>query len=133
MNSNELRRGNLIYDKLGRVVKIDEIREDTYTTRLSNKRKLKYHYHTSNPIPVTEERLNKLGFKQQIGFSIDTLSGILVVAHNDMDRWYVFFQNLNKGEFPDCTTLRNDLRYIHQLQNIYYVLNSTELPTPTNF
>lgn len=43
----------------------------------------------------------------------------LEIAHNDSNNWFVYFrQNNEKGVQDDYVLLRNDLKYVHELQNI---------------
>jgi len=82
------------------------------------------------PIPLTEEWLLKFGFDSQIGFIKfigKKYTNSFEVAHNDLDRWYCYFRNFNKGEQDDFVLLRNNLKHVHQLQNLYFALTGEEL------
>jgi len=76
------------------------------------------------PIEISEEILtNKLGFTKTVscwkmirgefgeGDSIE-------VAWNDVGKWYVGFRNFNNGKDDDYVFLKDDLKYVHELQNI---------------
>lgn len=82
------------------------------------------------PIPLTEEWLLKFGFHKQIGFIKfigEKYTNSFEVSHNDLDKWYCFYRNFNKGKEDDFVLLRNDLKHVHQLQNLYFALTGKEL------
>ena len=135
MESKDLRIGNIIeYDNNGTSITVKG---------LSN-RNVYYNsdcysdYKSMNGIPLTEEWLLKFGFVKQIGFYKfigGKFKNSLEVAHNDLDKWYCYYRNFNKGEVDDFVLLRNDLKHVHQLQNLYFALTGQELKhkeSPTN-
>lgn len=145
MNVKELRVGNLVEiltsDTMinlptGRFGVIEEIRTD--------KVKLRYDYETSDgfcyfnrryetikPIPITEENLLKLGFIQSKGrwgndFILirDKYDVYFVIEHwtdteedsQWKDHWHIKY-----------TIKPYHIKYIHQLQNLFYALTGEEL------
>lgn len=74
-----------------------------------------------NPIPLTEEWLIKFGFEKTKGyvFKIDKFS---LFDHN-YDQGNLFLK-LNSQNVPLI-----NIKYVHQLQNLYFALTGKELPT----
>lgn len=119
---NELRIGNL-------VVKSDQIHSDSpqygqITTVYVDKANVDYHYPLTwyKPIPLTEEWLLKFGFRMKAGkFRLPSLSG------------YHFFSLQNPfmaehdGGFVPSVLCEYTLKYVHQLQNLYFALTGEEL------
>jgi hypothetical protein len=109
MEANELRIGNLlnIGEEINKLELVDFV--DIY------EHKTLFHY---QPIPLTDEWLIKFGFE-----NIDT-------NENGGDNyWY-----LDRNDFMLDRNLQNlqmktgfDLKYVHQLQNLYFVLTGEEL------
>ena len=67
LKANELRINNLLYDNLGRIIKVSEIREEHIIFYLSNNSKIKHTINSFKPIPLTEEWLLKFGFEKKNG------------------------------------------------------------------
>lgn len=77
-------------------------------------------------IPLTDELLLKCGFKREhCGFSNDYIElsygRFLCGIGKDYDD--VLFVSLNCAEYP----VSDEVRHLHQLQNIYYALTGKEL------
>lgn len=77
------------------------------------------------PIPLTEELLLKCGFKRyHWGFSNDYIElsyGRFLSGISGYDD--VLFVSINGAEYA----VSNEIKYMHQLQNIYYALTGNEL------
>lgn len=82
-------------------------------------------------IEITKEWLLKFGFLEQIGFSKfigeKYKNSSIELAHNDSDKWYLYFRNFNSGLADDFVLLRNNIKHIHQVQNLYHALTGEEL------
>lgn len=77
-----------------------------------------YTYDEISPIPLTEEWLLSFGFVESQ--DIDTIFGLKL---NDF--WYINeFQIRNKF---NAILLEVELKYVHQLQNLYFALTRTHL------
>jgi hypothetical protein len=98
MKANELRLGNLII-------------EDGKQTEFNGDF---YHWcdDIMKPIKLTDELLLKFGFKK-IGFKF-IKDGIELLPIRDL--YY-------RGKFP----IKLDIKYVHQLQNLYFTLIGSEL------
>ncbi len=107
MKANELRIGNYVYDTLGKVNKID-LEAITHI--------VKEPHNQVKPIPLTEEWLLKFGFER---------SGL----YNVKDEVYVYDEyGLTDTGFEyrfNYTQIK--LKYVHQLQNLYFALTGKEL------
>ena len=84
-------------------------------------------------IPITESMFIQNDFKQQIGFyklikgeMFKSGGKTLEFATNDIDTWYAFVRDFNEGHTDDVILLRNDIRYAHEVQNIYFDLTKLD-------
>ena len=77
------------------------------------------------PILLTEEWLLKMGFKPQgEGYSYTNL------LLQDFRESYSMFEWDSYNEVEVC--IKNDIKYIHQLQNLYFALTEEELEIKYN-
>lgn len=73
------------------------------------------------PIPLTEEWLVKLGFiKCNNGFELKILEGYVFIK-------YIFKSMPLVLEIDDNRMPIHDVKYLHQLQNLYFALTGEEL------
>ena len=74
------------------------------------------------PIPLTEEWLLKLGFREVNGH-------VFLFPENDSFRLWGFAWNIEQflitGEWVEIST--PSIKYVHQLQNLYHALTGEEL------
>lgn len=79
----------------------------------------KFKYYDISPIPITKEWLERLGFETD-SYRQEFKKGVLNLdcEYTDRGEWMVF---TTKREYV------NDVKYIHQLQNLYYALTGEEL------
>ena len=115
MNIKELRVGNNIwrpccYDE------VVEIRENGLIG-LDNLRGL-ISYSEIEPIPITEELLFKNGF-EQCG---DIFKTLFIEMYEVANGWHLHIDN---ERFE--TALSITIKYVHQLQNAYYIATGKEL------
>ena len=114
MKANELRIGNYVYDDYLKKNKqingifdneiwLSEIGEDEFDQRSI--------IDSINPIPLTEEWLLKFGFKN---LSV----GLFELIHNNL----IGYRLSIEGQYG-----YEEIKYIHQLQNLYYALIGEEL------
>ena len=130
MKNTELRIGNLIevvhidYGKTQKSVDVGILNEmddlDEKTT---------YH-----EIPLTKEWLMFFGFKTddyQQEFELDTIN--LDCEYTDKGEWVLFLKGNNikpiesKNEYICKYYPKAEIKYVHQLQNLYYALRGEEL------
>jgi len=120
MKSNELRIGNLVYDKqTARVITI------TISWMKQAGDRLK-------PIPLTKEWLKRFGFEQQgsyfdvNGINIDvaiTKTDVKFGVSIDEGLDYFYFEYERKGLGEQIVKIN----HVHQLQNLYFALTGEEL------
>ena len=84
------------------------------------------------PIPLDEKDFFDFGFKKIIGFSIGIYpdANLELGYNNDKSypQWYCFIRNiLYDGNIDEFCIFRKDLKYIHELQNLYFGLTGQEL------
>lgn len=119
---NELRIGNLVSDIHAGHTFYNEIKQIT-------KERVYYgnfHSHPSDlkPIPLTEEWLLKFGFTRH---HTDYGNGIIYikdVPNNNEFIWGVYPFELGSGFVINKS---KSLKYVHQLQNLYFALTGEEL------
>lgn len=125
IKSNELRIGNFVHDRGGKVIRIDffEHLEKGFDCKFGQKifiegeevHPMTEYSDYANPIPLTEEWLLRFGFEV-----------------NNTESWYY------KGNFRWSKVgrywlwfgipMHNDLfKHVHQLQNLYFALTEKEL------
>jgi hypothetical protein len=115
LKSTELRVGNLLHDNQDRLCKVEDIYPHHYSapaingpiTSMPNK-----------PIPLTEEWILKFGFNPNAKKDWWSREGITL-------GWITTDQNF---EFEyNRTRLPTQLKYVHQLQNLFQSLTGSEL------
>jgi hypothetical protein len=120
MKANELRIGNL-YDNNGNYFVVTP---STIESVFENERVW------CKPIPLTEEMLFNCGFSKNVGHYIvfgRYKDKTLEVAYNNdtnETQYYVYVRGLLDNEFVQ---LRHDLKYLHELQNLYFAITGNEL------
>jgi hypothetical protein len=127
MKASELRIGNLVWDfnvihPTEKYVTVETI--ELEGCMLRNERgvyKIKYHF--MKPIPLTEEWLLKLGFEHfnDTGWSISHKKIYFILS-------YSFFKNIVTIETDEEAWAHiYNIKYVHQLQNLYFALTGEEL------
>jgi hypothetical protein len=121
MEAKELRLGNLIYFTEDQTVfEVDEICDVFYTVK-NEKETTQIEQSEFSPIPLTEEWLTKFGFaKGDFFWRKSPLTIGLYKYETTVDLE-------DDDDIQDMVTLGVDLKYVHQLQNLYFVLTGTEL------
>lgn len=119
MKAEELRIGNIV-DYHGNEVTINSINDTD--VGFSDYVPIDYPLLDEiKPIPLTGERLFRLGFSEENVIRYIFRKGIFEVGLDGLDfaqgRWTV---RINK-----CLMIK--IRYIHELQNLYYALTGEEL------
>ena len=113
MNPKELRIGNYINPVVNGVVLKDEIHVVDAATLMMIDGTIDGKGIKFRPIPVTEDRLRKLGFKETDTF--------LYLGNLSYDKIRKTWQWFGVVIFPER------LRFVHQLQNFVYSVDRKEL------
>lgn len=131
MKANELRLGNLI-DRQDYICKVTRIEEDGIITEPLEYKGERFVEQKLKPIPLTEEWLVKFGFKKTLWNNTNYpnrfeltlyVNGILI----KYDSYYNETTALSFGEFGNDNVIITKLKYVHQLQNLYFALTGEEL------
>lgn len=125
MKANELRIGNLAYHSELGIVEISSIRYD-YIDCLKDGERYCEAIGRFSPILITEERLLKFGFdlRKEYNGCAYILNGFEVWIGNGWD--YYLYSVVGRNE-DGINEPNVEMRYIHQLQNLYFALTGEEL------
>lgn len=110
MKTTELRIGNYIMAN-GKQINVGHIQDNFYGILINGNGVDTEIY---APIPLNEEWLLKFGFTEEVGN----------VFH--VDDWFFVLKKL-KGNFIFPAFWHVKIRYVHQLQNLYFALTGKEL------
>ena len=131
MKSNELRIGNLVSyssEDNTEILPIDCIQSDNTVRLLKSGQSIGCFYADSiEPILLTPEILEKAGFKKTKSndyLKLITEDGwrLCINETDDFDIWY------GKEEFWGDRLPLCSIKFLHQLQNLYFALTGEELP-----
>jgi hypothetical protein len=119
ITANELRIGNLVkWEEY--ILPIKSIDYESVYVKLNEELRIiyktKYLYLFINelePVPLTEERLLKFGFEK------DVTEYNICWFLNHVYIWFVDGEYINELDLP--------IKYVHQLQNLYFALKGEEL------
>ena len=128
MNSKELRIGNLVYDRSGKLLRIDWWENINKVCMDMNICGTQVHPLTEypefcKPIPLTKEWLLKFGWGRSDEHEL---------CDNSNDIIFVYDWHFKRFEIQIDTEFNGfeyevDIKYIHQLQNLYFALTGKEL------
>lgn len=104
MKANELRIGNYILDNLGGILKIKSISTESDFSHIK-------------PIQLTEEWLLKFGFEWK---NFAMRNGRISIRNSD-NKYHIHLTN------EAASTITIQIKYVHQLQNLYFALTGEEL------
>ena len=77
-----------------------------------------YHPEWFKGIPITKTRLKKLGFER---------CGVNLLRHVDGNLNMIYFDIDSNGLIPSGSTKYARLKYVHEIQNLYFALMKIEL------
>lgn len=126
VKSQDLRIGNLVNDRGSIPYAVDAI--DLVALRQSEiAGKINIDF---KPIPLTEEWLVKFGFEKKesaywdgaIQYDIDTIPFSIIFINDNYHLQYAVLGGPDGFDYLD-----NPIKYVHQLQNLYYFLKDEEL------
>lgn len=132
MEARELRLGNYVTDQFGEVCTVDTINpQEIFNTEIGE-----IPIYCVLPIPLTEEWLLMLGFKKS-GWTILSIQERGINGYKNKTYHKVIKNNsevliVNENEYSYVKNnyknfVNGNIKYIHQLQNLYYSLCGEEL------
>lgn len=77
-----------------------------------------------NPIPLTEEWLLKFGF-EKAPLVDKYLKGYF--TYDSKLKYFTYFTDIEDGGYENIIIQKEKLKYVHQLQNIYFAITGKEL------
>ncbi len=130
INEKELRTGNLYttiknqeiivagIDTLNKFITINS----SGNTDITSKNESSIIFEDLNPIIITPKSITQLGLVADESMNISIIS--------DNNTRFIWDEKLNQVVLVDGKNgkVGQDIKYIHQLQNIYYLLTGKELP-----
>lgn len=125
MKANELRIGNFVWEEYGGLYEVLMI-SPNYVDLVKPFMSVsgRYDIETIKPIPLTEEWLLKFGFKEKIK---NTFSSNQEVSFNIYSRGNFTFNTIQGLWWWKERVLDNQIKYVHQLQNLYFAIIGEEL------
>lgn len=108
MEAKNLRIGNIVYQP-NRIGKVDEIWQEAVKLKGY---KNGYDYEHTKPIPLTDEWFENCGFKK-----------------DETDWWHqkeIGFKKYDDNTYEEYSN-NITIEYVHELQNLFFVLTGTEL------
>ena len=130
MEAEELRIGNLLMweDPSLEIISVTEIlkRENYYSISFTGGCAQLDEF---IPIPLTEEWLNKFGFKKTT--SGYWSNGKLEIGYTTTDEWFEY-EYLSVSKDNIASTEMAELKYVHELQNLYFALTGKQLVITNN-
>ena len=117
MKANELRIGNWV---MVFPVKNPQQVCDVMFDSVNTESVFGQHYGEVEPIQLTEEWLLKFGFEKTMSWTYvkDLVGNLKLVYYLGEKGWSIGFKSYS--DFPN-------LKYVHQLQNLYFALTGEEL------
>lgn len=121
MKSKELRLGNYVsvFSVIGKVTEIKNNQILVLAKSLVNDIKVEYYYEIGfiNSIPITNDLLINAGAKyiNEYWYEFHTYG---IIKHKS----FIEFYSSVKGDY-----ICNSVKYLHELQNIYFALTGSEL------
>ena len=128
IQSNELRYGNklLFLGNIETFEFIDQIREDGVFWIQTKEQKIAYKNFQFKPVELTEDILLKCGFQNnEPNYFWITIKGY------ENDETYIYINKISSGigifQNDKENYLDIEIKYLHQLQNLYFALTNQEL------
>lgn len=133
LKASELRIGNLVLDPVrNKIGSIDEIkrhpsceRDYDYLLKVKLENALfspSEYFDYFKPIPLTEEWLVRFGFEKKNSFEFESPCTVFYIEKSSIGD-YEFCKKPQYDEFGWLKTIK----YVHQLQNLYFALIGEEL------
>lgn len=132
MNVNELRIGNWVSTKgyPDNVIVVHSISKDYVNESRFEHQTNNLHHNVIKPIPITEEHLLNFGFTKDSSFHSQSNIKYEFTKKIKNNLWLILVQSdgyysvgIDSEEYASV----NNIEYVHELQNLWYVLAKEEL------
>lgn len=124
MKATEFRIGNWVEFK-------DKSPTFDYTTLTMSCFEGRYIESKFNPVPLTEQWLINLGFKKTIDNEFNPIhlkfNNYIHLYADNQDNYSEIYPFVYIDECSDEIRICDNLKYVHQLQNLYFLLTGEEL------
>ena len=135
MKATELRIGNFVFDDdTDKIMVVSKIETEEFTdwnsgeefsiTCLEFGTKKSYYDGVFRPIPLTEEILLKFGF-EKAPLVYKYSKGYF--TYDSKLKYFTYFTDIEDGGYENIIIPKERLKYVHQLQNLYFALIGEEL------
>jgi len=118
MKANEIRIGNYV-DCVNKRHNEKYIEIESVTCEKINVEFREYSLSDCKPIPLTEDWLLKFGFMTNGNYWTNLVIDLDYITQEDYFEYEI--------QFPFLDWVKRDLKYVHQLQNLYFALTGEEL------
>ena len=122
MKATELRIGNLLQVN-GKIYSVAKLTKSG--CRLQPLDDSEVEAGNIEPIPLTEDLLLKLGFEECFTGFFEKADFLFDIQYDGYPRKYELIFDANDG----LCYHKKEIKYVHQLQNLYYALTGEELKT----
>lgn len=137
MKATELRIGNFVWDDysgemiVSGIAKQNGLQEELRLKKHNGLPEGSYICETIQPIPITEEWLLKFGFKVGLNERDDEDDRIILHVYRnkisiaEKNKTFYFYITIEDDTYYNFKWV--ELKYVHQLQNLYFALTGEEL------
>jgi hypothetical protein len=128
MKKTELRIGNYVKEISGKICEVSGIGEISFIYLKTENGHLVRGIEKCFPIKLTEEILKEFGFEEDASFKHASsrhkkyYKGYDIVLYFRKPRYYYYIECVNRD-----TTRISILKYLHELQNLYFAFSGEEL------
>ncbi len=125
MNANEFRIGNFVYDTFNASYDIIQIDLDDFCVMRNYQ--MSNHENPYQPIPITKDWLVKFGFVKDENVYLNNNIYVQYVLNMIAIRINDNAVLIKNTDWVCITTFENPIKYVHQIQNLYFLLSGNEL------
>ena len=125
MEAKELRIGNYVQALLGEVMKVKQLGSFDNPGYISAENEQGAAQNMFEPTPLTEDWLLRFGFEKARTFDHDNR---YFIGENPVTKdWMLYLTWLDNTDAPFYKNGFHVIKYVHQLQNLYFALTGEEL------
>lgn len=124
MKVNELMVGNLILSPSGKITKVFGVSEELFMVNHISDSCQGKTLEDWNPIPITEEFLDRNGFKNRYNIAYEReIDGYYIEIQLEYANMGDEYVNCHIDNCSRCTVASADIQYVHQLQNLLSIMD----------